>query len=353
MKEANGEYVKIYLYLLRCLGQKNADLSISAIADKLEHTEKDIRRALTYWQEKGLLALEYDQSHDLRGICLLDPGIEGHEEAPRCSLAASSDTHGTVALVTEDAAPAPASASSESRAGNYSPQQMDAFRQNEEIRELLFIAERYIGRPLSYSDMNTIIYWYDGLSLSTDLIEYLIAYCVDKGHASIHYMKKVALNWANCNFRTVEEARQSASIHSQAYYAVMKAFGISGRSLAASETAFIEKWTGDFAFTLDIITEACKRTILNIHKPNFEYADSILNSWHKNNIHHLEDIAQLDAQHAKSKTRETQPQSGAPVSAAKQNRFHNFHQREYDYDALERQLLQQQLSQNKEDKVCH
>ena len=48
MKEANGEYVKIYLYLLRCLGQREIPFSIPAMADKLEYTEADIRRALAY-----------------------------------------------------------------------------------------------------------------------------------------------------------------------------------------------------------------------------------------------------------------------------------------------------------------
>ena len=364
MKEANGEYVKIYLYLLRCLGQQSEDLSVSSIADALEHTEKDIHRALTYWQDKGLLTLEYDRSNVLRGICLLDP--QTSSPSPRCSLSVPSDGAASVTLVAEEnphyhAVSSGAKASREisktnpasAAAGSteYSAEQLDHFRQNEEIRELLFIAERYMGHTLSYTDMQTIIYWYDGLSLSTDLIEYLIAYCVDKGHASIHYMNKVALNWAESNFKTVEEARQSASIHSQSYYAVMKAFGISGRNLAASETVFVEKWTKKFGFTLDIITEACKRTILNIHKPNFEYADTILCSWQKNGIHHLEDIARLDASHTKEKTGSQKKE--ASVSVSKQNRFHNFHQREYDYDALERQLLQQQLSQNKEEKICH
>lgn len=334
MKEANGEYVKIYLFLLRCLGQQNAELSVSLIADRLDHTEKDIRRALSYWQDKGLLSLEYDEKNALRGICLLNPGDD--TSSGNCCLTLPAKSAEAPKLTSESAV-------------EYSSEQLQSFRENEEIRELLFIAERYLGHTLSYTDMQSIIYWYDGLSLSTDLIEYLIAYCVDKGHSSIHYMNKVALNWAANHFRTVEEARQSASIHSQAYYAVMKAFGISGRSLASSETAFIEKWTKEYAFTLDIITEACKRTILNIHKPNFEYADTILTSWRKHGIHHLEDITRLDARHAKEKT----SRADAPAVSSRQNRFHNFHQRDYDYDALERQLLQQQLSQNKEDKVCH
>ena len=48
MTNANGEFVKIYLYLLRCMNTPDCDFSISMIADKLEHTERDVTRALKY-----------------------------------------------------------------------------------------------------------------------------------------------------------------------------------------------------------------------------------------------------------------------------------------------------------------
>ena len=46
MAGANGEYVKVYLYLLR---HQSEALDIGAIADALNHTESDVRRALGYW----------------------------------------------------------------------------------------------------------------------------------------------------------------------------------------------------------------------------------------------------------------------------------------------------------------
>lgn len=48
MADADGEYVKIYLYLLRCMNAPEESFSISGMADKFEHTEKDIKRALAY-----------------------------------------------------------------------------------------------------------------------------------------------------------------------------------------------------------------------------------------------------------------------------------------------------------------
>ena len=43
MARANGEYVKVYLYLLR---HQQEEVSIGQIADALNHTEADVQRAL-------------------------------------------------------------------------------------------------------------------------------------------------------------------------------------------------------------------------------------------------------------------------------------------------------------------
>lgn len=201
MKEANGEYVKIYLYLLRCLGQREIPFSIPAMADKLEYTEADIRRALAYWERQGLLRLERDPSENLRGICLLDPSDAGcpkDDAADPRETTASAETSLAEQTVSvsegEEALPAPRS---------YTPEERDALQSDPNLEEILFLAERYIRHPLSSKDMETIIYWYDGLKLPADLIEYLIESCVDKGHVSIHYMNKVALNWAANHFSSV------------------------------------------------------------------------------------------------------------------------------------------------------
>ena len=55
MAKANGEYVKVYLMLLRYLNADDCEISISKIADILECTEKDVLRAFNYWHEAGLL----------------------------------------------------------------------------------------------------------------------------------------------------------------------------------------------------------------------------------------------------------------------------------------------------------
>ena len=71
MKDANDAQLKIYIYLIRMMNA-NLSCSLSDIADKFNHTEKDVMRALKYWEKNRLLSLEYDEARNLIGIHLLD-----------------------------------------------------------------------------------------------------------------------------------------------------------------------------------------------------------------------------------------------------------------------------------------
>ena len=81
MTEANGEFVKIYLYLVRLLNSGNA-VTVAGIADHFNLTEKDICRAVKYWIKQGALQLEYTKDKVLTGITLLplSARTEDHED---------------------------------------------------------------------------------------------------------------------------------------------------------------------------------------------------------------------------------------------------------------------------------
>ena len=72
LADANDAQTKIYLYLLRMTGA-NCPTNISDIADKFNHTEKDVCRALRYWEKKGILSLDYDKNGGIVGIRLHEP----------------------------------------------------------------------------------------------------------------------------------------------------------------------------------------------------------------------------------------------------------------------------------------
>ena len=311
MPAANGEYVKIYLYLLRCLSSDQAELSLTLIADRFDHTEGDILRALKYWEKMKLVKLEYSDADSLSGIRLLNSG----EAAGK-------------AAVPEPASPkadAPASAS----------QKIPPFSM-EEQQQLLFICEQYLGKTLSSTEVARICYFHDVLGFSADLIEYLVEYCVCKGSRSIHYIGTVALAWAEAGITTVSQARERTTTYTRGCFAIMKAFGIGDRNPVEPELKYIETWLHTYDFTLELVLEACRRTMERLHRPSFEYADRILKKWTEQKVHTLADVTALDQAH---KGRSGQKKADRPV---KPTGFSNFEQRDYDFDELEKQLLQSQ-----------
>lgn len=325
MARANGEYVKVYLFLLRHLQNPCNTVTISAIADCLENTEKDILRALKYWEKEGLITLTYDSDHEIDGIRM------GGEPTEICEEITVEEPEPVIE-------PAPVVMQEEVIEEKPAPKASDIeqFKNRKELKSLLFIAEQYLGKTLSGTDIEAITYFYDTLHFSADLVEYLIEYCVENGHKSIHYIQKVALAWSEENITTVEQARNSSKFYNKNCYSILNAFGIKGRAAAAPELAYIKKWTEEYGFSLDLIIEACNRTMAKLHQPSFEYTDSILRKWIASNVHHLSDLKRLDSAH-----RQTVVRRRAETKPVVKNKFNNFEGRTYDYDSLEKQLLSQ------------
>lgn len=334
MVRANGEYVKVYLLLLRHMNQSSGYLSVSELADLLECTEKDILRALRYWKSEGLL--DYlDDTPD-------DPSPKSTAPSP----AASSGLHDVQSGYMTSSIPAVSDSAALASTTNI--QQYRSRKERAEFKELLFVAEQYLGKTLSATDIDQITYFYDTLNMSAELIEYLIEYCVENGHKSMHYINKVALSWHEENITTVNLAKTSSFLYNKNCYCVLNAYGIKGRGPVASEIAYIRKWSEEYGFALEVILEACDRTMNSIHQPSFDYTDSILKRWKDKNVRQLKDIDAVDADYRKekerakelAKERKRQQQAQKPVSS-QNNKFNNFDGRSYDMNDLERRLVQQ------------
>lgn len=384
MPKANGEFVKVYLYLLRATGSGAGIATISEIADHFSNTEADIVRALNYWASEGILQVQTGADGQIMGINLCSLAVSAmqaaqnniqsgvvnnaaqnnmqngvinnavqnnmqsnvdNNTAQNISGADSQVQDSVVEKLKNQATDKPAPSQKE-----YTLDEIKEFRKNPDISELFFIIETYLKHTLSSTDTNIVLYWLDELHFSTDLVEYLVEYCITKGHSSLRYMNKVALGWADAGIKTVDQAKDDAAAHSQIYYSVMKALGITGRNLVDSEVSLINKWVGEYGFDMELVKAACSKTISAIQKPSFEYTDSILTNWRKKDVHTLKDVEVLDANFAKA-NKATGSGSSQGANAANgfskpksnnsnsKNKFNNFNQRNNDYDKLEKLFL--------------
>lgn len=328
LPRANGEFLKVYLYLLRWLPHRDHSLTLGGIADTFFMTENDVIRSLRYWEKEELLELACDGDSNITAIRLKVLQPRSTAEQPEASS-------GSAAGPADGKAPY----SAPDRKNTYSMQELQNFTDTGNGEQLIFIIQQYLGHPLSQTDLNTIYYFYDGLGFSTDLIEYLFEYCISNGHTHMRYIEKVALSWASQHITTVEEARTQSEAHQRACFAVLKAFGLGGRMPTSGEVEYINKWTRTYGFSLELILEACRRTMMAVHTPSFEYTDKILSNWRSQNVYTMTEVLAADKAHSAQKTASSSKAS-VRTPRPSSNKFHNFKQRSYDYEALEKKLSQ-------------
>ena len=225
---------------------------------------------------------------------------------------------------------------------DYSEQELRSMQQDSAFETILMVVQGYLERPLSPQDIQLVAFLYKELKFSDDLIYHLFEYCINRGKRRPNYIEKVAISWAQANVKTPEDAANASAEYNADYSAVCKAFGLN-RMPGTVERQYIDRWVKEFGFDRDIIVEACNRTLLKIQKPDFKYANGILEGWHKSGVKKYADIAAQDALH-KTK-QQTNP---APTATTQNNnKFNAFPQRNYskeDFSSLERRLLEKSMN---------
>lgn len=396
MPAANGSYVKVYLYIAKCLQAKESNFSISSLADQLENTEKDILRALMYWEKKGLMSLNRDKATgEILGLEMLVPfaerdfdTYENTAKESAASLGVDSDLSETGALnrrnsdlsetgaldrrnsdLSEtDAAntstyessgtDAPSNVNSDvHRASNSAqennssavkpiqvpPEQIQELSANEDFVWVCNVVESYLERPMKPTEIQLITYLYGTLHFSRELILHLYDYCISMGKTACNYIQTVALSWHEQGIKTPEQAQNASVRYLASYNAVSKALGL-GRGLAEIEKKYVDHWQNDWNMDLSVILEACNRTVLKLHHADFKYTEGILSHWNEQNVRTLQGVEQSDLHYAQTKEQKEKKKPSTSGKQTPRNQFQNFKQRDVsseELQELERKLLMQ------------
>ena len=350
MAAANGEYVKVFLYLLR---HEREELDLASIADALNHTEADVKRALAYWKRTGVLAEDDREEADGREEFAPDPQIpernrenfEPGARTPERKREEFAPDSRTPERKQEDFEPAQRILG---RADSRLPETGDTYERmrrlssDEEFSALLYAVQQYLGKTFTQIECEKFAFFYDGLHMSGELLEYLAEYCAGGGHSSIRYIEKVAISWYQAGIRTREEAREYTARFSGDTAAVLKAFGITGRTAGTAEQDFIRRWFKEYGFDKSLVVEACSRTITATGSASFPYADKILKGWSEQQVRTLKDVEALDRKRQQRKAEKEQAAAadrragaGKEPSGRKRagaNGFRNFEERTGDID---------------------
>lgn len=296
MPKARGEFVKVYLLALKYCIAGELGVNSSMLASSLHLLESDIMNAWNYWNDEGVIRFKPIDKMGNYSIEFLELKEEPQGETTEVNLLYELN--------------------------------------NNAVKDMLQETEKLLARPLSPKEMSTYIGWQKELGFSPEMILLLIQYCISKGKTDHRYIEKVALAWHDSNIKTVDEAQIFIKKHEDKwakYRKILGYLGIKDMDIMKPQEEMLDKWVSFYKFPVEIIFKACDICFARLNKPEFKYIDGILNSWFKDGIKSLEDIALKDN---KSTTRrKVNPEVKSDL------KFNNFEQRIYDYNSLEKKLL--------------
>lgn len=299
MAKARGEFVKVYILLLKCTNLGEPGVSSEIIAANLGLLESDVNNALRYWNKEGVLKLiPIDKMNNFE-IEFVNLSEKESSENEKVNL-------------------------------------LSALEKNSN-KDMLKDIEILLSRPLSNKEIEMYLSWTNTLGFSLELILFLIEYCVSKEKRNPNYIESVALGWHDSGIKTIEDANKYITKFEDKWIQIRKVLeylGIKNDTIMKPQQDIIERWLFEYNFPVEVIFKACDICCERINKPTFKYIEAILKSWNEAGIKTLQDIEQKDSQ--KSSKAST---SSVKKAKDKNSNFSNYTQREYNYKALEDEIL--------------
>lgn len=280
LKEANGDFVKVYLICLR-LGHLRETSSIEKIATALNLLQADVAKAFDYWVNSGIM------KYTPNGFVQLLPIQEK------------------------------------------TPHEKEVYFDGG-IKEMFGDVEKLTGRPLSSKEFSVYMSMMEDFNFPPEVITLLVEYCSSKKKTDIRYIEKVGLAWHDNGIKSTDDAQHYITKHEEkwnSYRAILNFMGIKDNDISKPQEEFLEKWLFKFKFPIDVIQEAVRICTMRINESNFSYIDKILADWNKNGVKDIKDVTKTNKKPRGSKK-------------ASPNSFGNYSgQRQYDVEELRKKLL--------------
>ncbi len=312
MPVTNGEYIKVYLYILRNYSE---GIETDGIVDALNMLESDVLRAVRFWEDKGVFKVKEEKREPAR-ILKAEPAEAVKKEPEKYEVLEESVKEEDIRDIKNSL-------------------NMSKLEGDTGFKMIVFVGQKYLKKIFTQTDIQTLAFLYDegGLGMSYELLEYLIEICASKNKTSLRYIEATAIEWHKSGVDSVEKAKMVSNIYNSRVWTVLRSFGISDRSPIRQELDYINKWFDEYGFTAQMVERACEKTVEQLTKPSFQYADSILSKWYENEVRTMSQIEDEDKEYKRQQEEKRDKKFKNAVAVKSPNRFHNFSQRTDDLDS--------------------
>ena len=191
MPKAKPIFSLVYIYIYKQCASGNKKINIIDVAEELNISETDVTDSLNYWHAKKLILYNRIGADIFIEFLLPEINQTNSDESNDDSCYTQCNLEET----------------GEETSKKTSLEEINLYENDPNISELFDFAQEILGRYLSYSELSTLFMFYDFLKMPMDLIKFLLSYCVDNGHKSLVYIKKVAFSWSEQKINSLEEAQ--------------------------------------------------------------------------------------------------------------------------------------------------
>ena len=181
---------------------------------------------------------------------------------------------------------------------SYTTTELNALlEKRESLRGLVDEAQQILGKMFNPSELNILIGMHDYLGMQEESIVLLLAHCRNIGKTNLRAIEKYAYKLVDREItapEALEEEFRIAEALQSFEGEVRRLFGMGKRALTTRESKLMRAWT-EFGFGIDAVTKAYEMTVHATNEPSMPYTNSILERWHADGLHTLEEIEQAEA----------------------------------------------------------
>ncbi len=237
LKLCKAEHIKVLIYIMRNLAKLP---SIDEISEQTDVSAFDVKEALLFWADAGILTTTGKNTDDQKNIV-------------KKSLKPSREDVAKRGL------------------------------EDSKLRYLLNQAQLIFGRNLKGNEVETLGWLYDDLGLDVSVILFIVQYAKQQGKPNIRFIESIATDWAEKGVETIADAEEQVrelAVSEQAWRFVSSAFGLERRKPSKKESELSVKWVLEWKISKEMLKEAYDACVDTKSKFIFSYTAKIIESWH-------------------------------------------------------------------------
>lgn len=288
IKIASGEQVKVLLAFLSFGG----NCSVEDVSAATGSSVYDCTCALDFWTERGLI---------------LSDEIEITNQISQKEIEKRFDNVKEIAR----------------------PQFSDVLIRSKEdsnFAELLQRAQMILGRTISSTEQEWLLYYVDTYGLPCEVIITMLGYLKSIDDYSFRYINKVALDWAEKEINTLSKAEEHIDkllYKRKREYRIRKILDIGSRKLTKKESSLFERWTIEMGLPDELLEFGYDVTVDHAGKLSMAYLDKVLTSIYQNGVKTVEEAEKLDFSFKKRKAAKKAKETSYNIEEVDNNLFKN------------------------------